>query len=362
MSLSPDIYIKVGCLVSPLGSTIDEAIINLFKSNSGLSTSDVFKGFSDYFSGYIEGLSANNRFNDLLDLAISNILENYSSIASSPETIFVISSSKGDLGLLPSNPFKFLASEIQSRLNTVHKPLVISNACVSGVLAINIAADLLRVGKYRHAIVLGIDTLSEFVLGGFNSLFALSSSSCEPYDKNRKGINLGEAAGFVVLSIDKNSGDYKAKHLSGISKNDANHISGPSRTGEGLYLAVKACLELACIDGSDLDYISAHGTATLYNDEMESIAFDRLGLNNVPLNSFKAFVGHTLGASGIVETILGIKSMEQGRVAASLGFKVMGVSKPINVVRDIIEIEPRYFLKTASGFGGCNAALVIENL
>jgi 3-oxoacyl-[acyl-carrier-protein] synthase-1 len=362
MSLDPNIYIKAGGLVSPLGSSIDEAVINMFLSNSGLSKSDMFKGFSDYYTGYVEGLSVDNRFNDLLDLAISNILVNFSDLASSPDTIFVVSSSKGDISLLPSNPFQSLASEIHIRLKTVHKPLVISNACISGVLAINVAADLLRIKKYRHAIVLGIDTLSEFVLSGFNSLFALSPDRCKPYDESRKGINLGEAAGVVVLSVDKNSGTYKAKHLAGITKNDANHISGPSRTGEGLYLAVNACLELAGIDGNDLDYISSHGTSTLYNDEMESIAFDRLGLNNIPLNSFKAYVGHTLGASGVVETILGMKSMEQGRVAASLGCNVIGVSKNINVVQKVIDIEPQYFLKTGSGFGGCNAALIIESL
>lgn len=361
MSHSPNIYIQTGGLLSPLGSSIDDAVINIFQSNSGLSKSNVFKGFSDYYAGYVDGLSIDNRFNDLLDLAIVNILENYSDLASSPDTIFIVSSSKGDISLLPRNPFQSLASKIQSRLKTVHKPLVISNACISGVLAINVAADLLRLKKYRHAVVLGIDTLSEFVLGGFNSLFALSPDRCLPYDENRRGINLGEAAGVVVLSVDKNSGEYKAMHLSGITKNDANHISGPSRTGEGLYLAVNACLELAGIDGNDLDYISAHGTATLYNDEMESIAFDRLGLNNIPVNSFKAFVGHTLGASGVVETILGMKSMESDRVAASLGCNVVGVSKKMNIVQEVIEIEPQFFLKTASGFGGCNAALIIES-
>jgi len=202
MFLNPTIYIKAGGLVSPLGSSIDEAVIKIFQSKSGLIKSDVFKGFSKYYTGYVEGLSVDNRFNDLLDLAIVNILENYSDLASSTDTIFIISSSKGDISLLPRNPFQSLASKIQNRLKTVHKPLVISNACISGVLAINVAADLLRIRKYRHAIVLGIDSLSEFVLGGFNSLFALSSDRCLPYDENRKGINLGEAAGVVVLSID----------------------------------------------------------------------------------------------------------------------------------------------------------------
>jgi 3-oxoacyl-[acyl-carrier-protein] synthase-1 len=362
MFLDSDVYIKVGGLVSALGLDTDNAIESLLKGKSGLRKSNKFLGFSDYYSGYVEGLSVENRFNDLLCLALTKISENYSDIARSPDTIIVISSSKGNIALLPENPFQNLASDVQARLGACHKPLVISNACVSGILAINVAADLLRIDKYRNAIVIGIDALSDFVLKGFRSLFALSSERCLPYDINRKGINLGEAVGFVILSTSLSIGGFNAVHLAGATNNDANHISGPSRTGEGLYLAVKHCLSLASIGGADVDYISSHGTSTLYNDEMESIAFDRLGLNSVPLNSFKGYVGHTLGASGVVETILGMKSIEKKKVAKSLGCSTIGVSKGLNIVSETLDRESRFFLKTGSGFGGCNAALLIKNL
>jgi 3-oxoacyl-[acyl-carrier-protein] synthase-1 len=356
------VYIKVGGLVSALGSDLDLAIENLLKGESGLKKSGEFSEFSDCYSGYVEGLSVKERFNDLLGIALAKITENHSDLARSPDTVIVISSSKGNIALLPENPFQNLASDVQTKLGARHTPLVISNACVSGILAINVAADLLRLNKYRNAIVLGIDALSDFVLKGFRSLFALSPQRCLPYDANRRGINLGEAAGFVILSTGMEDGGFNAVHVAGATNNDANHVSGPSRTGEGLYLAVQHCLDLACISADDVDYISAHGTSTLYNDEMESIAFERLGLSSVPLNSFKGYVGHTLGASGVVETILGLKSIEKGKVVKSLGCTTVGVSKELNVVCETRDISSRVFLKTGSGFGGCNAALLIKNL
>ncbi|HEU4791481.1 MAG TPA: beta-ketoacyl synthase, partial [Flavobacterium sp.] len=146
------------------------------------------------------------------------------------------------------------------------------------------------------------------------------------------------------------------------SINDANHISGPSRTGEGLFRSIQSALAEAKINSNQIDYISAHGTATPFNDEMEAIALNRLGLENIPLNSLKGFYGHTLGASGLLETVIGIQSALENKLFVSLGFDTIGVSQPINVIEKNEDKNIHFFLKTASGFGGCNTAVVFEKV
>ena len=182
---------------------------------------------------------------------------------------------------------------------------------------------------------------------------------CKPFDAERDGISLGEAAATVILSADQMPG---ALVLAGGSvSNDANHISGPSRTGEELWLAISRALSQAQIRSSDIDFISAHGTATRYNDEMEAKAIHLAGLENVPVNSLKGYYGHTLGAAGILESIVTMQSMKENILIPTLGFSKPGTEKPVNVVNKFERATLRKCLKTASGFGGCNAAVVIVN-
>ena len=113
---------------------------------------------------------------------------------------------------------------------------------------------------------------------------------------------------------------------------------------------------------NEIDYLSAHGTATLFNDEMEAVAFNRLGLDHTPLNSLKGYFGHTLGASGLLETIIGMQSLYQNTLIASTGFENLGVSQPLNIITKTTSKELRTFLKTASGFGGCNTAALFRKV
>src|SRR5690606_27897990 len=128
----------------------------------------------------------------------------------------------------------------------------------------------------------------------------------------RSGINIGEAVATAFVTKDKGRLAEEAVAILGeASCNDANHISGPSRTGEGLYRSIRSALKQSTLETSEIDYISAHGTATLFNDEMEAVAFDRLGMGTIPLNSLKGYFGHTLGASGLLETLVGLHSLHQ---------------------------------------------------
>ena len=187
------------------------------------------------------------------------------------------------------------------------QPMIISNACVSGVMGIIQAANLLEQEKYSNALVIGVDFATDFILSGFESLHALSENECRPYDEARDGINLSDCIASVFMTTDPSQvTDQAFSYMGGASANDANHISGPSRNGEGLVRSVNRALEMARMPASTIDYISAHGTATRYNDEMESIAFERLEMSDVPVNSLKGYFGHTLGAAGVLEVVLAL--------------------------------------------------------
>ena len=143
----------------------------------------------------------------------------------------------------------------------------------------------------------------------------------------------------------------------GAIRNDANHISGPSRTGEGSYRALRAVL--GDIDSEQIAVVNAHGTATLYNDEMESIAINRAGLASVPVNGLKGYYGHTMGAAGILETILSMQAIDDNIILATKGYDTIGVTYPLNVSNQHQTTNKRVFIKLLSGFGGCNAALLM---
>ena len=284
---------------------------------------------------------------------------------------FLISTTKGNIDVLDKNsPFpteraylSVLGRTLKTFFGFANEPTIVCNACVSGILSVAVAKQYIQQGLYDHVFIVSGDLVTEFILSGFNSFQALSKSPCKPYDKNRSGINIGEVAASILVTKDEKKLAKESVQILGTgSCNDANHISGPSRTGEGLYRSVLSALGDAKIDAQEVDFISAHGTATIYNDEMESIAFNRLGLSKTPLNSLKGYFGHTLGASGLLETIVGVHSLNNNTLYASIGYEESGVSLPINVIQKTEEKNLNVFLKTASGFGGSNTAALFKKI
>lgn len=230
-------------------------------------------------------------------------------------------------------------------------------------MAISVAKNMIQAGRYKDAFVVAGDEISEFVISGFNSFQAIGSEPCKPYDKNRNGINLGEATAAVYITLKLNQNEkFRFKVLGDSAINDANHISGPSRTGDGLFASVQNAMKEANVSAEQIDFISAHGTATLYNDEMEAIAFNRMELQNVPLNSMKGYYGHCLGASGLLESIISMEAALQNTLIPSKNFEEIGISQDLNIIKENQSAQIKYILKTASGFGGCNAAIVFEKL
>ncbi len=277
------------------------------------------------------------------------------------DTVFILSTTKGNIELLGHVPDERLllhasAALIARHLGITNPPIIISHACASGVVALRYGMQLLQSGRCKHAVVTGADRFSRFILSGFQSFQAISDEPCRPFDAARKGITLGEAAATIVLST-RRSDDTLGQLLSGATSNDANHISGPSRTGEELATAVTRTLSAAGIAADEVDMISAHGTATVYNDEMEAKAFGLAGLQHCPVHSFKGYVGHTLGAAGILESAIALKSIQEQCLIPSAGFENPGVPVALNVTRTLQPANIEFVLKTASGFGGCNAVI-----
>ena len=165
------------------------------------------------------------------------------------------------------------------------KPVIVSNACISGALAIKTANEFIQAGRFENAVVVGGDVVSDFVLSGFQSFQAISNEPCRPYSADRKGISLGEAAAALLIGPAKSTTN-KIAYVDAVTTNDANHISGPSRTGEGLHKCIEELLRRNLVDRKNIDFLSAHGTATIYNDEMEAIAFTRSQLSKVPIRKF----------------------------------------------------------------------------
>ena len=311
------------------------------------------------------------RLEKLLILSVNDAMHGISIKPEDPKLILVLSTTKGNIDLLEEKfKAKFdhkrvylwsVASVLKDFFGFSNMPLIISNACISGVIALITASRLLRSGKYETAVVAGGDIASEFVISGFQSFQALSREACKPFDLNRTGLTLGEGCGTVILSAKpagKQGGELMV--MGGSVTNDANHISGPSRTGEELSMAINKAMEESGIVPGNLDFISAHGTATPYNDDMEARAIALSDLSDIPVNSFKGYWGHTLGASGLMETAALVQSMRRNCLFKSAGYEIPGVPEKINVVKETTYTPVNICLKTASGFGGCNAALVLQ--
>ena len=251
-----------------------------------------------------------------------------------------------------------MARRIASRFGiNADDTFVVSNACISGITAVAVARRLILSGRYKEMIVVGVDTQNRFITSGFASFKSLSDDVCRPYDESRCGLNLGEACGAMLLTTEGEGVCISGAALT----DDANHISGPSRTGDGLYFAMRKAMAEAGAD--NVDMLQMHGTATAYNDEMESKACSLAGLQNVPVQSLKPYFGHTMGASGVIETIIAAEELRERILSGTPGFETLGVPMPLNISRSNVELpsgKPLRALKTASGFGGTNAALFLE--
>lgn len=380
----PLIVISGGCIVSPLGTGTADNLAAIRAGRSALRPhAGHWPGVEPFVASLfddaeLDALAAAEtlphteytRFERLALLAAIRAVRESGIDAAADDVLFILSSTKGNVEILDApnatqatverSLLPDSATRIAAHFGNRNSPVCVCNACISGLAALITAARLLRSGRYRHAVVVGADSQSRFIVSGFQSFKALSPQPCRPFDALRDGLNAGEAAAAAVLSRKEaaDAGPDEWVVTQGAIRNDANHISGPSRTGEGSLRALRATAGKAPCE--TLAFINAHGTATPYNDEMEAIAIERAGLSALPVNSLKGYYGHTMGAAGILEVLLSAQAVERGFVPATRGFSRLGVSRPVQVSATASHTERRAFLKLMSGFGGCNAALRLE--
>lgn len=351
-------YVLADNIISPLGETSEENYLAVKAGKSGIRA--YANGSHGIPDGFVASLMSRDFEKMVIDSAKKAIVASQVDVAHE-KVALILSSTKGEierLGKVDDEDIELgtLAERIAQQLGIRTKPFVVCNACISGLSALILASRLLSAEKYDYAVVCGCDCPGRFIISGFQSLKALSTEQCRPFDIERFGLNLGEAVATLVLAKNTPRQDEVWQIGHGFIRNDAFHISAPSKTSEGLYQALS--LTMSGVDKDWLAFVNAHGTATLFNDQMESIAIQRAGLSNVPTNALKGYFGHTLGAAGVLETILSMKAVDDHTIIGTRGYKELGVSGKVNVFAENRPTDKKTFIKMLSGFGGCNATML----
>lgn len=361
-------------IISPLGETTELNYQAVMCGHSALSryesqwqlpepfTASLFT--DEQWSGLmIDGMT---RFESLVARSAQQAINEAHIDVASPRTVLILGTTKANIDRLqygqpvPEDVHPGAAAHRVARwLGFTTTPLVACNACISGVAAIALAHRLLEADYYDVAVVVGADVQNRFTVSGFQSLKAVSQEPCRPFDLERLGLNLGEAAATIVLQRERPSQPDAVAIEACAVRNDAFHVSSPSKNGEGAYRALHA---IHATEASErLAFINAHGTATMFNDQMESVAIQRAELNHVPVNGLKGYYGHTMGAAGVLETVISVQALKHHIVLGTRGFSERGVSGKIQLSAEHLSDDDHKpaFVKMISGFGGGNAALLV---
>ena len=344
-------------VTSPIGLTTDENVAAVIAGRSALRRHEGKWGLPDAFCAslfddtqttHIASCLRHNgngltRFEQLCIYSAQQAISTAGINAADADTQFFIATTKGNVELL-DNEHTDIPSErtllgraaetITSYFGNTRMPIVVSNACISGLCAQIAAMRSLTLRQCRHAVVIGADVQSRFIVSGFQS------------------------AATMILGCDESDTPASWRLAAGAIRNDANHISGPSRIGEGSFNALRCVMH--GVEPSHIAVINAHGTATPYNDDMEAIALARMGLQEIPVNTLKGTYGHTMGAAGVLESLLSMTAADQGLVLPTRGYETCGTAFHLNISRQQRTTNRHTVVKLISGFGGCNAAMRYE--
>lgn len=359
-------------ITSPLGLTTEQTYKAVREGKSGLShypCENGEGGWNDLPFPIEASLFSKEQWDEIVvdgfskfeSLVLHSVKEAISTLIFNKErAILILSSTKGDIELLEKGEdmpsLADAAKKVSLAIGIENDPIVVCNACISGVAAIILGQRLVDCGNYTHVIVCGADVQSRFIVSGFQSLKALSDEPCRPFDIERLGLNLGEAAATIVLSREMNSPN-GWKVDKGAVCNDAYHISAPHPKGLGAGMALRKMKDA----DNPISVIGVHGTATMYNDQMESKAIEMADLQDVPLSALKGYFGHTMGAAGVLETILMMRAIEDNMILPSKGFETCGVSGKVKMSDKPMTAEGNTFVKMLSGFGGCNGVVRVSD-
>ena len=267
-----------------------------------------------------------------------------------------------------------LAADLAAEFGAGGAVQCVSAACVSGLVAIQLGAKLIQRGAADAVLVVGVDHLSAFVVAGFTALKAIDPNGCRPFDKDRCGLSPGEAGAAIVLvgqasslssfkpQLDSQDACPTIKIRGWGTSNDANHLTGPSRDGSGLALAIRAALASAKLAATEIDFVHAHGTGTPYNDAMESQALHTIfGAACPPFSGAKGMLGHTLGAAGVIESIVCVLALRENFLPGTPRLNLPADGLPASLVREPRAARLKNILKLNTGFGGLNGALILSH-
>nr|WP_320050716.1 beta-ketoacyl-[acyl-carrier-protein] synthase family protein [uncultured Desulfuromonas sp.] len=371
------VVITHGCAVTGLGTSLETSWNALMAGETAIAAVDRFdtEHYLSKVAACVPGLTADasgSRLYPLLDQVLGQLPQ-------LPEdTRLFTATTKGAIDLLETGRRAGQeAAQLQAslpvamtrwvaqRLGLTDPGQNINAACASSTQAIARGASLIAHGRACCVVVVCADLVSEFVLSGFSALQAVSRFPSRPFDVERSGLTLGEGAAAIVLmdeELAKQNGLATDIQLCGWGiANDANHITAPARDGCGLILAVEQALQCAGLTADQVAAISAHGTGTVYNDMMELTAFQALfGDRQLPINSIKGALGHTLGAAGGLEVALGIPALRERSLPPTCGLVKAEPLAGERIKNRAQSFEGEVLLSTNSGFGGVNAALLLK--
>lgn len=320
-------------------------LLGLFAAKSALKNANI-SNISDYRTGFISATTVGGM--DMTELYLKQFASNVEAQK------HIQSHHAGDA-----------TQKIADAIGITEFVTTISTACSSAANAIMLGARLIKAGKLDRVIVGGSDPLSKFTINGFKTLMIQSDELCSPFDTDRKGLNLGEAAAYLVLESDavvQKENKKVLAYLSGYGNaNDAFHQTASSENGEGAFLAMQKALTMAGLNPNQIDYINAHGTATPNNDLSESVAIQRVFGKNIPdFSSTKAFTGHTLAAAGVVEAVYSVLALQEQTVFPNLNFKTAIPETGLIPATSVAKKELQHVLSNSFGFGGNCSTLIFS--
>jgi 3-oxoacyl-[acyl-carrier-protein] synthase II len=276
---------------------------------------------------------------------------------------------RGGLARAASYPPARVADAVGEYLGVRGPRCAISAACASSAMAIALAANMLLDGAAPMMLAGGSDALCPFTLSGFNSLQALDPDPCRPFDRNRKGLNLGEGAAVFVLETLERA-EARNAHVLAVLRgwamtNDAFHSTAPQTEGNGLADCMRLAMEMAEVSGDNIGYVNAHGTGTPLNDVAETSAYEtafRERKRPIPVSSTKSYFGHCLGAAGALEAVIAIIAVRCGALLPTLRLADPIESPSVDWLRGkVLRQEVPLAMSVSAGFGGSNAALIFGN-
>jgi 3-oxoacyl-[acyl-carrier-protein] synthase II len=377
------VYITDVAAITAMGPDLESLYDGLMNKKTGIREINRFVGnpcHTSPFAGVIKGLDHTRKESlifQLSDMLIEQLGTNKIDMVES-DTFLITASTKAGIDLLEKNntdskmfPKDILLSDLTKyialKMGLNNSGININSACASSSIAIAKGVSLIQMGAVDSVLICCLDTVSQFVFSGFSVLGTMSDEPARPFDKNRKGLTLGEGAAAVLLMSEKKAKARGAIPLCQVAgcgiANDASHLTAPSREAYGLKLAIRKGCKKAGIQPDDIHAINTHGTGTKYNDSMEITAINSMfNPNQVVANSIKGAIGHTLGAAGGIEIALCVKMLKEKMMPGTYGFL-----DPEKGTKKIISPDARPFkgdhiLTMNSGFGGINAAVILKRV